>query len=138
MEKVIKNNIGMNYTTTLSIGNAVSCNESPATLSVTGDYICNYLTNYLLSAAETSTAIARLQRAFLVCQFGAPTMDCCLWRVIAAFVANVSKLPFTHLHITCPMPRKLIIFGVCGSQRTSGHKRNLFVLPSANNNLCGY
>ena len=34
----------------------------------------NYLTNYLLSAEETSTAIARLQRAFLVYQFGAPTM----------------------------------------------------------------
>jgi hypothetical protein len=36
--------------------------------------------------------------------FGAPTTRvCCLWRVMAAFVANVSELPFTHLHITCPI-----------------------------------
>ena len=55
---------------------------------------------------------------------------CCLWRVTAAFIVN-GRLPFTHLHITRLMPRKPIIFGVCGNRRTSECKRNLFVLPSA-------
>ena len=40
---------------------------------------------------------------------------CCLWRVMAAFVANVSELPFTHLHITCPMPRKPIVQQIRGN-----------------------
>ena len=81
------------------------------------------------------------------------------WRVMATFVVNVSKLPFTHLHITCPMPRKPIISTCAGTdarvsakqtnllcrarrretkltdeepanRRTSECKRNLFVLPS--------
>ena len=28
---------------------------------------------------------------------------------LATFVVNVSKLPFTHLHITCLVPQKPII-----------------------------
>ncbi len=61
---------------------------------------------YLESAPAISTAIATV----------APTIGiCCLWRVMAAFVVNVSELPFTHLHITCPIPRKPIISTCAGT-----------------------
>ena len=40
---------------------------------------------------------------------------CCLRRVMAAFVVNVNKFPFTHLRITCPMPRKPIISTCAGT-----------------------
>ena len=52
---------------------------------------------------------------------------CCLWRVMAAFVANVSELPFTHLHITCPIPRKPIISTCAGTgARVSAKETCLF------------
>lgn len=78
---------------------------------------------------------------------------------MAAFVVNVNEFPFTHLRITCPIPRKPIISTCAGTdarvsaketcllcrarrrktkltdeepanRRTSERKRSLLVLPS--------
>ena len=66
-------------------------------------------TQSLLVCFPTSAAIVGRRQ-----QLHQP-LGCCLWRVMAAFVVNVSELPFTHLHITCPIPRKPIISTCAGT-----------------------
>ena len=54
-------------------------------------------------------------------------LGCCLWRVMAAFVVNVSELPFTHLHITCPIPQELSSVACAGTDAQASAKETCLI-----------